>query len=325
MKSLCPFCMKVHDLAFCKENDQEIPAAYTDALKKRQPVFYIFTIGYSGHGKTCFLSSLFFSLYHHVARVWNGFSFLGLNQDTLDKLHKSHVSVLEDLKLPAKTPIMFPAPLLLKAQRIPMKRDVHSRRYTQEEAVFVFYDVGGGTFDVDKKIEENLPIIKNMHTLLFLIDLPGLLRESNTASFQTCERKIHALLNVIYNTIRKLGQEKQKQLILCFTKADLMINNEPCYGPLATWLDDTFDDELPAVDNMEFYIKQLEQFSRVIEIYFAEHFPMVYNTLKNNFKAVSFCTFSALGADPAAGQLSLIEPKRILDPVFFNMLHGGYL
>jgi hypothetical protein len=319
--------MTTHDLSFCEKKNRHIPRSFVESLKKKLPLVYFFTIGYSGHGKTCFLSSLFYFLYHFVVQKWQDFSLLGLNQETLDKLHKTYIDVLEDLRLPAKTPIMFPEPLILKAQKVPFLNGKKLFSNKPQDLVLVFYDAGGGTFDMDQKITENLPVIKNMPTLVFLIDLPGMLGKEpggKTAN-QAAERKIHGLLNVVHNAIEKLGQQKKKKLIICFTKADLMAGDEDRYGPLATWLYDSFSDEFPGPDNLEFYLKELLQFSRILENHFALSFPLAYNTLKNNFKEIYFSTFSALGSDPEHGTLKLLEPKRIFDPLFLTLLSQGHL
>lgn len=327
MNKICPFCMNKHELSFCNVKNKVIPRSFVESLKKNLPVIYFFTIGYSGHGKTCYLSSLFYFLYHYIVEKWQNFSLLGLNQETLEKLHRTYIDALEDLRLPAKTPIMFPEPLIVKAQKIPIlkSRGLFFKKNT--DMVFVFYDAGGGTFEVDKKIEENLPVIRSMQTLIFLIDLAGMVnkKENREGALQAADRKIHSLLNIIHNTIDKLGQRKKKKLILCFTKADLMTGDEATFGPLACWEDDHFPDDFPDPRNMDFYLTELLQFSRLIEQYFSTSYPMVYNTLKNNFKEIYFSTFSALGSNPEGGTIKKLEPKRVFDPIFLTMHTEGYI
>lgn len=320
---LCPFCMGKHKLDFCPDKKKPIPRSYREIKKKNLPLFYLFTIGYSGHGKTCFLSSLFYSLYQSVAQRWPGFSFLSLNQSTLDKIHRDYVNILADLKIPAKTPIMFPEPLLIKMQKFPLKKNMFSNQIKQQEVVFVFYDIGGGTFEVDRKIEENLPIIKNVPCLLFLVDLPGLLKSEE--DFNAVERKLHGLFNIIINTVEKYDLRKKKSLIISFTKADLMEGNEDLFGPLTTWMEDIFPDELPVLEKVEYYVQELMTFSGLIGSFFLDKFPMLYNTLSNNFKNIYFSIFSALGHDPVKGMLNDLEPIRIFDPIFFTLINAGCL
>jgi hypothetical protein len=313
--------MEIHN-EYCEKRKQNIPVSLINLVRKDIPVFYIMTIGYSGHGKTCYLSSIFYFLYHFMAKKWKGFSFLSLTQETLDRIHRSYVSILEELRIPSKTPIMFPEPLIINTQKIPVKTKKNT--YQQKEALFVFYDIGGGTFEFDKKIEENVPIISRINTLVFLIDLPGLLKDDKTKKNE-CDRKIHALMNVIYNSLEKLGQKSKKHLVISFTKADLMKDKEDVYGPLARWETDIYNDEFPEINELPFYLSEMKAFSSEIDTYFSINLPMSYNTMKNNFKSLSFTTFSSLGNNPVEAKLTSIEPKRIFDPIFFNMINDGNL
>ena len=121
---ICPFCMEKHSdsVEECVRKKVRVPSVYIDDIKDGVPVMFVFTIGYSGHGKTCFLSSFFHTLYHgSIALQWPGFSFLGLNQQTLTTIRNEYVNILDSGRLPAKTAIMFPTPLILKFQQIPGK------------------------------------------------------------------------------------------------------------------------------------------------------------------------------------------------------------
>ena len=131
---LCPFCMKYHHYSKiqCPEKKIRIPSVYLEDSKRGVPIVVMLTIGYSGHGKTCFLSSFFHTLYRgKISEKWPGFSFIGLTMETLNRIHSEYVNILDHGRLPPKTPIMFPTPLILKFQQIPLKVKSFFKKYFQ--------------------------------------------------------------------------------------------------------------------------------------------------------------------------------------------------
>ena len=327
---LCPFCMDYHRYAAmeCPEKRIRIPSVYAEDVRRGVPVVVMLTIGYSGHGKTCFLSSLFHTLYYgKISETWPGFSFIGLTMETLNRIHNEYVNTLEQGRLPPKTPIMFPTPLILKFQQIPLKvRNLFKRYYHRmtlepQEIIVIFYDIGGGTFEVDEKIRQNAPILQEINTLIFLISLPRILSETRTNV--AIVQQMHKLLNTIVLAIGAIGQRKQKNIVICFTMGDEMWHSDDHrYGQLTLPIHHLLPDlrELPA------YFREFHGDSEIITQHIQEEYTPFYNALQNNFRTVRFTAISSLGSHPTdEGQIIGLSPTNIFDPILALFHFEGYL
>ncbi len=327
---LCPFCMQRHpnSTTVCPEKMIKIPAVYVEDTKRGVPVVVMLTIGYSGHGKTCFLSSLFHSLYHDtISEKWPGFSFIGLTMETLNRIHNEYVNVLDHGRLPPKTPIMFPTPLILKFQKMPLKTRGFYRKYfkgikmEQSEIIMIFYDIGGGTFDMDEKIRQNVPILREINTLIFLISLPQAISEAQ-AEISVVQR-MHKLLNTIVLAVADLGQKKEKNIVICFTMGDEMWDQENIiYGPLSM----RFLHFMPYKEELQEYFTTLTCDSQIIEQHIQDEYTPFYNALINNFRTVRFTSLSSLGAQPTeTGEITNLSPTNVFDPLLALLQLEGHL
>lgn len=305
----CPFCMEFHDykITVCPKKNNEVPPSYITDVRRRVPVVFLYTIGYSGHGKTCYLSSLFWTLRHGaINKKWPGFSIIGLNQNTLNDFNDKYVKPLVQSKVPPKTAVAFPTPLILKFQQIPMTG--FWGRPRSGEMIFVFYDIGGETFQVDKIIKENLPILKRTKTLVFLVNLPKLVEndESITDTLQD-------LTNTIYLSVE--GQTKQKNTLICFTRADCMWGKEDIYGPLSEKLNHS----IPSIEEIPEHFDRMRKFSNSICRHVADNYGNFYNMLNNNFNLIRMTSLSSLGCEPKNGEIPKLAPSHIFDPILWTL------
>lgn len=310
--------------AVCPEKEMRIPSDYLTSVKHGVPVVVMLTIGYSGHGKTCFFSSLFHSLYHApISEKWPRFSFLGVTEETQKRIDHEFVEILNHGNLPPKTPIMFPMPLILKFQRMPLKvknwykKHIKHQHIEQRELMAIFYDIGGGTFDVEEKIRQNVPILRHVSTLFFLVSLPQLLNEANDRSGLSVVQRLHKLLNTLIIALQELGQKRQKNIQICFTMGDQMWDQESLlYGALSM----RFSHPLPKLDEFPLYFAACRSDSKIIQEYVESEYGAFYNALANNFNAVRFTSISSLGAQPTQdGRIPNLAPSNIFDPLL-NLL-----
>jgi len=316
--------------AVCPEKEIRIPSVYAEDVRHGVPVVVMLTVGYSGHGKTCFLSSLFHSLYHDsVSEKWPGFSFIGLTMETLNRIHHEFVTILDHGNLPPKTPIMFPTPLILKFQRLPLKvtnwfkKHIQHREIEQRELIVIFYDIGGGTFDVDEKIRQNIPVLREISTLIFLVSLPQLLSEANEHSGISAVQRLHKLLNTIVIAMRDLGQKRQKNIQICFTMGDEMWDQENLlYGPLSMRL----SHPIPPVGELSSYFAACRSDSNIIQDHIESEYRAFYNTLVNNFGHIRFTSVSSLGTQPTQdGRILNLAPNNVFDPLLSLLELEGLL
>ncbi len=327
---LCPFCMKHHKYSVtkCPDKGLRIPTVYIEDTKRGVPLVVMLTIGYSGHGKTCFLSSFFHTLYRgRISEKWPGFSFIGLTMETLNRLHHEYVNILDHGRVPPKTPIMFPTPLILKFQQIPLKVKSLFKKYfrgiaiEQNELICIFYDIGGGTFEVDEKIRHNIPVLVEIDTLVFLISVPRLLQDTEAGG--SVVQQMHKLLNTIVLVIGKIGEKKKKDLVICFTMGDEMWESQDFrYGQLTI----PIHHSLPGPDDISGYFSNFLGDSDIICQHIRESYPPFYNALENNFRSFRFTTISALGAQPSLeGKIEQLTPANIFDPLLSLLQFEGYL
>jgi hypothetical protein len=322
--------MKYHHYSVmeCPEKHTRIPFVYIEDAKRGVPIVVMLTIGYSGHGKTCFLSSFFHTLYRgNLADIWPGFSFIGLTMETLNKIHHEYVNILAHGHLPPKTPIMFPSPLILKFQQFPVKVKSFFKKYfqgiriEQDELICIFYDIGGGTFEVDEKIRHNIPVLVEVNTLVFLISLPRVLDEARNR--MSAVQQLHKLLNTIVLAIGKIGQKNKKDLVICFTMGDEMWDcADNRYGQLSI----PIQHDIPTLDDVAGYFSELANDSDLLGQHIQETFTPFYNAIANNFRSVRFITISALGNQPTeAGEIMHLMPANVFDPFLALLQCEGYL
>jgi len=323
---ICPFCMNVHDptVRECPEKQLRIPVTYLEAGSEKIPVLFIMTIGYTEHGKTCFLSSLLHSLHEgSFAKSWPRFSFLGLTQETLKSISQSYITPLHQGILPASTQVFFPAPLILEFQYIPLRIGVFKRvlsavssnggQVDPSDVIVVFYDIGGEIFDVKNQIDTCLPILQKINPLIFLMDLPGMLEKAQEGELDVRER-MHALINNIHLALTEGAKRKKRDIVVCFTKADKMWGKPEMYGPLSERLDNS----IPTAEEIAGYMANLESFSKNVGDYIASEYSAFYNTTVNNFGNLRFAAVSALGSSPENNKIRVLEPNRVFDPLFWS-------
>lgn len=337
MPIICPYCMGTHvdGRRICENNKEkkshQIPLSYLEACKKKRPIIFLMTIGYSGHGKTCYLSSLLHSLYDDLyTRSWSSFSFLGLTQDTLKNIHDTYISPLSRGDLPPRTQDYFESPLIVSFQNIPIRIGKAKRlldsfsqdslSVNDEELITVFYDIGGEVYDVRNQIDVCIPVLKKMNPLLFLIDLPGLIEEEQQGGTEVHEN-MHTLINNIQLALTEAGQGKRKDIVICFTKADRMWGKKEAFGPLS----EEPPNEIPTQAEMAAYLGELRAFSKRIEEFVSGHYPAFYNIVRNNFRKYGFTTVSALGSNPKDDKIPALEPNRVFDPMFWSLMMNKYL
>jgi hypothetical protein len=323
--------MKYHHYSVieCPDKRMRIPFVYIEDAKRGVPIVVMLTIGYSGHGKTCYLSSFFHTLYRgNISDTWEGFSFIGLTMETLNKIHNEYVSILDHGHLPPKTPIMFPTPLILKFQQVPLKVKSFFKKFfkgihiEQGELICIFYDIGGGTFEVDEKIKRNIPVLVEVDTLVFLVSMPRIILDAQNGGISPVQQ-LHKLLNTIVLAIGKIREKKKKDLVVCFTMGDEMWNcSDSRYGQLGIPIQHT----LPPQDQIEAYFTDIDEDSEILCQHIRETYTPFYNAIENNFRSVRFTTISALGSQPTeAGEIRQLTPTNIFDPFLSLLQSEGHL
>ena len=323
----CPFCLNQHpvsDSLKCPETGRLIPPRYMKDVAKGVRIANMLTIGFSGHGKTCYLAALIYSLrYGEPIRNWPGFSFLGLDDDTLDIVLDQYVRQLILGVLPEATREFVPYTLILRLSRMPLATKAGSLTvsYSPKDLVLNLYDARGEAFQHKETIARDIALLGQLNNLVLLFDLSRVRTEAATTG-KGPEEQLHDLLSRVLAAVDELGQDRKKGVVICFTKADELWGNDD-YGPLS--IRPTM--HLQAASGMTKYVSYLDARSDSIAEWVLERYPSVYYLLHEYFKPVRFASVSALGTSPGSDGRTVdsVVPSGIMDPLLSLLRMDGLL
>lgn len=300
---LCPYCLqKVPNDEKCSLCRASLPILYRENASKQEPMI-LSTVGFSGHGKTVFLSALFYELRHKVTDIWPRFFSQGLDMASIDTL-KGDLLLLERGELPEATRRMFPRPSLHQLTDIP----------TYGNQLLIAYDPPGEAFNDDVGVANYAPFAKNSKSVLFLI--------SPTDLESTALNHMELLLDTYLLGLNRLQSRTEDQnLIVVYTKADLWIDQ--LQGHSAT-LDHLVHSDIKELSNITDYQEQLRIISdELTDFTFSNLNGRNFITKSTRyFRSVSYCAISALGVAPREGRLPVkVEPRCVLDPLLWVLYH----
>lgn len=295
--SQCPVCKK------------EIPPIY---LNKSQssPLTVISAVGFSGHGKTVYFSSLFFLFDRILPVQWKGFHYLPIDPRSLNTVRRN-MEILNTGELPPPSPQSFPDPTII----------LLNFPYQKKEHIIIIYDNGGEVFTSISSSTKYATYIKHSKTMTFFISIKDL-EISSEHSKNTVDHEARMLLyNYIYGMAQLNAKTKKQDLIIILTKADEMVRMLP--GHLNNYLRDGHK----GIENIHEYIENLSKVSTDIEKYLVNSLKMdgFISLAKDNFASVRFCLVSSLGAAPNTdGRLPvMIRPLRVMDPILLAIEPSG--
>ena len=312
---LCPYCLndvvsfeKIVDpirsaIAYTcpkcpNDNLNEIPLKYVTADEQIPKVLFSL-IGKTGHGKTCFLSSLLHNLDNASAR-WPDFTY-----QALDEIEFSRVrATLERIgrgDLPTGTSTTErPRPLLLELQSVPLVGACH----------LLLYDVGGAVFDQVSRVHDIAPFVVRSSAVIWLLSLSDL-----DARFDLDE-----FLAVYLNALKKLSSDPSKQtLILSLTKGDQLLNRQDLPESVRNAL-------LIEIEPSKEGWSQMLSLSSDIESWLETScgFANFVRQVRREFRHVRYCVNSALGSNPSGGNQMewSVQPRGVLLPLWW-VLHDS--
>lgn len=121
----CPYCFKeirykkrvsgMRQIYYCTSCKSEIHRAYVEFPEI--PVTRIGFVGYTGHGKTVYTTSLFYLL-QSIDLYWEDFYFETLDDFTHEIMYQK-VPQLKKGQLFSGTPINFPEPAFIRLNKLP--------------------------------------------------------------------------------------------------------------------------------------------------------------------------------------------------------------
>ena len=252
-------------------------------------------VGFSGHGKTVYLTSLFSTL-KRFSNFWNGYYFRSLDDFTHRVIYEQ-VPLFEKGDLPESTPANFPSPALVHYHMLPVFDD----------AFVGYYDTAGEVFNDAAQIARAGFFVAHSDTVLFIVSIPdcegGELDDHMARLLDTYIRAADDKLNT---NIRS-----KQRLVVIFTKSDLPAAN--LSPELRTWLTQGLSDYYAM--NLGDKLLDLGMVSVRIEEWLRSELGCTRfaNMARDHFLEVRYTIVSAMGITDQEGEEKL-SPLRVLDP-----------
>lgn len=260
-------------------------------------------VGFSGHGKTVYLTSLFSEL-SRLSAHWPGYYFRCLDDYTHRILYEQ-VPMFQKGQLPDSTPANFPNPSLIQYTNLP----------GYDTAYMGYYDTAGEVFTDADNITRAGYFVAHADAVLFIMSIPDCEMERMD---EELSRLLDTYIRAVYDHL-KADLKQYQELVVIFSKADLV---DTLPEQLRDWL---------YSGRMGYYLGdpieamvELNYTSMAIETWLTEDMRCnrFVNMANSYFKEVRYCLVSATGLagveeNRVVGEL---EPLRVLDP-FYWLLH----
>lgn len=340
-KRLCPYCLEdafinraINEdktLHFsCRNCKSSIDPLYLKSYKDYPPIV-LNVVGFRAHGKTVFLSALFYSFrLFKLNRYWPKFSYLPVNHSS-QKLILDNARMLQEGELPEPTQQIFPEPTMILADGLPFVRN--------GKATLLIYDAAGESFDAPDEMITYAGFVRRASTVFFLINIP---RIRATNEFDIAGEMDRLLSTYIQGMTTMNARTEKQRLLVIFTCADEMIPRLPedniLPGSYSNVSLKSYVQE-DAIANTEVQVpffhlgpayaarmhtvsEELEKYTRTVLK--AENFILNAN---KHFSSVEYSIISALGFSPQADGLlpATIDSKRLLDPFLWLLQYSATL
>ena len=303
MSFRCPYCLKNNPAPIrdsrkgtyhCPTCKTLIPRDFLGVKKLLNSSVGV--VGFAGHGKTVYLTSLFATL-SRFSDHWADYFYRGLDEYTHRILY-DQVPLFESGDLPESTPANFPNPALVKYHELPVFGD----------AIFGFYDTAGEVFSEVAQIARAGFFVAHSDVVLFIVSIPD-------CSATNLDDDLSRLLDTYIRASKdhlNVNLERNQRLVVIFTKSDLL--RDKLTPELRDWLKDG-GSSWYALDIRQ-KLADLSMASFQVEQWVREQLRCARfaNMAKNSFKEVRYTIVSALGADFDGADDERPEPLRVLDP-----------
>jgi Double-GTPase 2 len=313
----CPYCLiKLQtSTRLCTACQHQLPPEYVKCHSNwfsRAPAI-VSVIGFSGHGKTVYLASLYYVLQNIVTRSWKAFFRQGWTMKTLETIH-DNVAMLKRGDLPQPTDWVFPEPNIDRLFSMP---------YFGNRTLLV-YDPKGEAFDLHVE-EENLQrfagFVKHSRCALFLMSLTDL---EEFGGDEGIADEMYKLLERYNVGMTHMGApDRFQHLIVVYTKADRLLSYSGFPDEVSRYLEKS---ESESLHDVRAYLNSMKRNSALLRDFTSETLNGrgFLSNAQTHFKSVEFCAVSALGSEPVGTKLSeRVMPRRVIDPLLWVLQKCG--
>lgn len=309
----CPYClMPTHPklqrqnrktVYLCSHSDcaLEMPREFVE--RPDVPRAVVGLVGFSGHGKTVYITALF-HLLRVMQNVWRGFYSRGLDSHTIKSFYE-RIDRFRGGWLPESTPANFPTPSLFHFHEVPHFGEWY----------LSFYDTAGEIFEDSELVAQQGRFLADSDVAVFIISVT----DSGAGWSARIEQLLDTYLNGVYDAMHVDLRSKQ-HLLVVLSKSDTLFGRIPAAiegflmkGAYPWYAEQTSHHEM---------MSQLQQSSHAIRAWLSHQGCGGFiNKAQDNFRSVEYTLVSSTGAAPVGDRLpsALLDedPRRVLDPFFW--------
>jgi len=323
---LCPHCLNEiepkkeykgsAEVYVCPREDckRELPRIYVEG---KMPKTIVGLVGFTGHGKTVYLTSLFYLL-KKLREIYPEYYFLCADEYALEVIYKHVKEFEQNSELPKSTSENFPEPALLEFRSIPLFG----------EWFLIFFDTGGRVFREPGKISDTARYVAKSEVVLFIISISDCIRDRGEQWRDEMMNLLETYYKGVYDRMH-IDLKKRQKLIVVLTKGD-ELKKEGKFVRISQELADYLDEgsyEKYLELKKEECIRKLEDTSKLIRGWLSKNGCVGFiNIAEDNFKSVRYSIVSSTGAAPVdkmlATRLKMEDPKRVLDPFLWVLVEN---
>lgn len=309
----CPYCLELtkpklekkdNRLVYvCSNGNCKMEIARDFVEKPKIPLATVGMVGFPGHGKTVYVTSLFY-LIQILGNIWGNYHCRGLDNHTIKDFYQ-RIDLFKKGQLPQSTPANFPSPSLFYFSGIPYFTDWF----------FSFYDTAGEVFEDSQRITQAGRFVAYADVVVLLLNI----NESGEEWSVTMERLLDTYIKGVYDYLH-VDLRKRQNLVVALSKADMLVGKLP--DDIETFLRSGTYEWYTNGQNRRRLIDKLHQCSCNVKTWLQQQGCGGFvSKARSNFKSVEYTLISATGAAPVGDQLAALpvpeDPKRVLDPFFW--------
>lgn len=260
----------------------DVPLRYVRDYDSYPPIV-LSLIGFSGHGKTVYVASLWGALTRACAE-WPDFSYIPLDEQALQAVRERQ-DALERGDLPDATQQVFPRPVILRMDGVP----------GIGKCQLLVYDTSGEAFEQVNHLKEYGGYVTQSPAVVWLVSLQDL----------GSPRDLLALLTRYLQAVEEMrGQPKNQVLLVLLTKGDQLLNSEDAPHYVRACLNGDESANSPETRS---------RLSAEIEEWLSEQhseYRLFARRVREEFRDVRFGVSSALGSAPDGRRLAVAPTSR---------------
>ncbi len=311
---ICPYCLKLirswKEPTKCPDCSESLPVQYVTGFESHPP-FFTQVFGWSGVGKTVFLSALTLMLVK-MTKIWQSYNFSATTNISQEKVREINEFLARG---------SMPRPTQSGPQDVYIMILEGMERWGSR--ALVTRDCAGEIFDDMEVPVIQAPYLLNAPTTFMLISLPDL---------QGDGRSMDMLMNNYINTLMKHKvnfNKEQRNLVVVFTKADIIqdlptnLRNYLISDPLWAAINSPTEAEQMNATAMQEYIEVMSRVNTAIKDWIqrdASGKNFVRLAERKNIN-IRFSLISSTGA-PVEEENAMpvaLSPRRVLDPYFWAL------